>query len=245
MASDSSVRARSVTSIPIASIVPLLICLLGNGAQAAVIGIEFTPTDVGSSNTAVFTTFPTDDPALFLGADYGGNVRLVDFNTAPDGPLSEGGTISTQYSSLGVTMNNIRISSAIYGGNNYGTGFAAENDPPQIYSFSTPVIAVGIVNTSPDNDLVEFFSGLGATGTLLLSFRDQEGLSPNFDIDRFVGAIATDGDTIGSIRISNNTGNLELDELIFAVPEPTTGSLMGLGMCFLSLLVAPSRPARS
>lgn len=40
----------------------------------------------------------------------------------------------------------------------------------------------------------------------------------NFTVDRFIGGVALDGKTIGSIRISNASGNLELDELVFAVP---------------------------
>lgn len=205
------------------------VLLASSAALGQVASIELTPTDVGSSNNAYFTTSPTANPALFFGADFGSDIRTVDFNTAPDGPLSEGASLTNEYASFGVTMNSIRISNAIYGGNNYGTGYAAEDDVPQVYTFTTPVIAVGIVNTSPDGDLVEFYSGPNATGTLLFSFNDQEGQSRNFNIDRFVGGIADPGVTIGSFRVSNQSGNLELDELIFAIPTPGTLGLILAG----------------
>lgn len=187
-------------------------------AWSQVVKIELTPTDVGSGNGAFFTTAPTANPALFFGAEFA-DVRLVNFNTAPDGLLVENGELTTQYASFGVTMNSIRISSAIYGGNNYGAGFATEDNIPQIYTFTVPVKAVGIVNTSPDKDLVQFFSGPGGSGDLLFSFNDQQGLPTNFNIDRFVGGIAEEGVTIGSFVVSNQSGDLELDELIFAVAD--------------------------
>lgn len=189
-------------------------------AHAQVTKIELTPTDVGSGTTSFFTVAPTDDPALFFGVAFQ-DVRLVDFNTAPDGLLVEGLMVTTQYASTGTTMNGIRISSAIYGGNNYGAGFATEDNVPQVFTFTVPVKAVGIINTSPDKDLVQLFSGPDATGTLLFSFIDQQDVPTNFNIDRFVGGIADDGVTIGSFVVSNQSGDLELDELIFALPDPS------------------------
>ncbi len=205
-----------MTTIPL-----LALALTAASSLASITAIELTPTDLGSADSSYFTVRPTSDPALFFGVDYGDNARRVDFNTAPDGSLSEGGVVNTQYSSLGVTMNDIRISASIYGGNNYGPGFAAEYDLPQIYNFTIPVIAAGIVNTSPDRDLIQFWSGPDATGTLLLEFHDQEAVNINYNIDRFVGAIASEGVTIGSMRVSNASGNLELDELIFVVSPDT------------------------
>ena len=191
----------------------LLIFTLTAISQAQIAPIELLPEDVGSSENAFFSTFPTENPALYFGTTFS-NVQRVDFNLAPDGPLNEGGSVATQYQSFGVTMNDIRISANIFGGNNYGSGFAAEDDFPQIYTFSQPVIAVGIINTSPDSDQVDFYSGPDGTGTLLLSFDDA---STNFNIDRFVGGIVTEGtDSIRSFVVSNESGNLELDELIFA-----------------------------
>lgn len=202
-------------------------CLLAPLAFATITPIELTPTDVGSSGSSFFSTSPTSDPGLFLGASLAANAKTVNFNTAPDGPLFEGLLITNEYSSLGVTMNSIRISGAIFGGNLYGTGFAADHDSPQIYTFSSPVVAVGIVNTSPDKDLVEFWSGPNATGSLLFSFNDQESVPTNFNVDRFVGGIATGGMTIGSFKMSNISGNLELDELLFVpVPEPSAVTLL-------------------
>lgn len=198
----------------------IMILLAAAYCQADILPIEFTPTDLASANTTFFTVKPTTDPALFLGVVNTSHVRGVDFNTAPDGLLVEGGSVSTQYASFGVIMNNIRISAAIYGGNNYGTGFAAEHDLPQVYTFTTPVSAVGIINTSPDRDLLQFWSGPNASGTLLFQFRDQETLPINFNIDRFVGGTATAGTTIRSVVVSNASGNLELDELIFVLACP-------------------------
>ena len=197
--------------------------------RADILEIDLLPSDIGMGASTTFTTFPTDAPDLFFGTSYSA-VRKVNFNSAPDGPLSEGGDVNNQYASLGVLMNDIRISNSIYGGNQYGTGFATEDDVPQIYTFTVPVIAAGIVNTSPDMDKIEFYSGANGTGTLLYSFNDA---STNFNIDRFVGGFSTDGTTIGSMVLSNSSGNLELDELVFAVsavPEPSS-SLLLLGIC--------------
>lgn len=194
-----------------------LLAIAATASFASVTKIDLTPTAVGSGDPNRFTVFPTANPSLFFGRNYGIRFRKVNFNTAPDGPLVEGGNVTTQYASLGVTMNTIRISGDIYGGNLYGAGYAAEHDLPQIYTFTTPVVAVGIVNTSPDKDRVQFFSGPGATGTLLHEFVDTDGLPLNFNTDRFVGGTATDATTIGSFVINNQSGNLELDELIFAV----------------------------
>lgn len=198
------------------TIVPTLLALACTAAAADVIPIELTPADLSSNNTTYFTSPPTTHGPLFFGVDHGPHFRAVNFNTAPDGALIEGGSVTTQYASFGVTMNDIRISAAIYGGNNYGPGFAAEDDAPQVYTFNAPVVAVGIVNTSPDRDLVQFFSGPNATGELLLEFRDQQNTGVNFNIDRFVGGTITGTTRIRSFRMSNATGNLELDELIFA-----------------------------
>lgn len=191
--------------------------LMAVPVDAGIKGVELAPADVGSGSASVFTSHPTITPDLFLGLGSGPDVRRVNFNTAPDGALSEGASVSTQYTSIGVTMNDIRISAAIYGGNQYGTGFATEDNIPQIFTFSEPVVAVGIVNTSPDKDLVRFYSGPGATGELLHEFRDQDGVPTNFNIDRFVGGVATGGTRIGSFSVSNASGDLELDELIFVV----------------------------
>lgn len=197
-----------------------VVCASVSAALGQVAPVELTPSDVGSTAADHFSDFPARSPDLYLPGFDPGTYRRVDFNTAPDGPLSEGLHLTTEYASLGVTMNGIRISAAIYGGNNYGPGFAAEHDAPQVYTFTVPVVAAGIVNTSPDQDFVRFYSGPDGTGTLLLEFRDQEGRGVNYNIDRFLGGVATEGVTIGSFVMSNASGNLELDELIFVVAEP-------------------------
>lgn len=195
-----------------------LILLFPMASSAAFTQIELTPDYVGSANGNYFTTAPTDNPELFLGV---GEARLVDFNTAPDGDLTEGGDVNTQYASLGVTMNDIRISSNIFGGNNYGPGFATEDNAAQIFTFDTPILAAGIVNTSPDGDMVRFWSGPDATGEMLLEFND-EGSSGT---DRFVGGVSDGSDSIRSFSVSNQGGDLELDEFVFIVPSPPATGL--------------------
>jgi hypothetical protein len=190
----------------------------------ATIAIELTPTDVGSSNAATFSTLPTDDPALFglTGAD----VRGVDFDLDPNGnALAANSSLTNQYSSLGVDMNDIRIDNQVYQGPASPPN-ATEDNAAQIYTFTVPVTAVGIINTSPDRDFVEVWSGPNATGVRMLAFRDQENVAVNFNIDRFLGARACPGSRIGSLVMSNASGDLELDELIFEVtplPPPDAG----------------------
>jgi hypothetical protein len=202
-----------------------IVLLIAPAALGQVTKIELTPTQVGSGNSSFFTVAPTTNPSLYFGRELvkragRGQVVGVNFNTAPDGPLSEGLQVSAQYASWGVTMNSIRITADIYGGNLYGPGFATEDNDGQIFTFTEPVIAVGIVNTSPDKDKVEFFSGPDGTGVLLFSFNDQEGQGMNFNIDRFVGGVAEGCTTIGSFKISNISGDDELDELIFIIADP-------------------------
>lgn len=205
-------------------------------AFAAIIPIELTPTDVGSASSSVFTTLPTDNPGLF--GLTGSDVRFVDFDFDADGnAIASGASITNQYASLGVTMNGVQVSSSVFGGpasapNATTTPFVQGLD--LIFTFSVPVVAFGAINTSPDADVLEFWSGPNGTGSLLLSFADQNGTSsPNFNVDRFVGGFITGGTPIGSVVYVNNTGQIELDEFIFEVeldffevPEPATLSLL-------------------
>jgi hypothetical protein len=207
--------------------------LWGGAASAAIIPIELTPADVGSLSGSVFTTLPTDNPALF-GLN-GADVRFVDFDFAANGdPIASGTALTNEYASLGVTMNGIQVSSGVFGGpasapNATTTPFVQGLD--LIFTFSVPVVAFGAINTSPDADVLEFWSGPNGTGTLLFSFADQNGTSsPNFNVDRFVGGFITGGTPIGSVVYQNNSGQIELDEFIFEVEldffeEPDTGDV--------------------
>jgi hypothetical protein len=178
--------------------------------------IELTPRDVGSQADDVFTTLPSNAPARFglSGAD----VRAVNFDRAPDGHLiAPDQRLTTEYGVLGVVMNKIRVSDRVFQGAASAPN-ATWNNTPQIFTFTVPVVAVGIVNTSPDQNVVELWSGPDATGHLLLAFQDQAQTFADSSIDRFVGGRACGDATIGSMKIVNNAGtDLELDELVFEV----------------------------
>jgi len=194
--------------------------LAAAGTANAITTIELTPTDVGSGSSSVFTTLPTDNPGLF--GITGSDIRFVDFDFDPFGTAIPSGTaLTNQYSSIGVTMNSIVVSSSVFGGpasppNATTTPFTPGLD--LIFNFTVPVVGFGAINTSPDADVLEFWSGPNGTGTLLLSFADQGGTaSPNFNIDRFVGGLIDGTDAIQSVVYVNATGQIELDEFIFAV----------------------------
>ena len=227
------------------SIVPAAILGITAGtSHATIVPIELTPSAVGSGLTNVFTVLPTDNPGLFglTGAD----VRFVDFDFDAGGnPILSGASITNQYATLGVTMNGIQVSRGVFGGpasapNATTTPFVQGLD--LIFTFSVPVVAFGAINTSPDADVLEFWSGPNGTGTMLFSFADQGGTSsPDFNTDRFIGGFITGGTPIGSVVYQNNSGQIELDEFIFEVeldffedngdvPEPATLALFGLGL---------------
>src|SRR5690242_2275068 len=116
-------------------------------AGACAIRIEVTPGDVGSSATNVFSTLPSADPALFglTGAD----VRKVSFDQTPGGgPLAANQELTSEFASLGVEMNSIRIDTDVYEGPASPPNATEDNDP-EIFTFTVPVVAVGIINTSP------------------------------------------------------------------------------------------------
>jgi hypothetical protein len=188
-------------------------------AGAQVTAIELTPPQVGSSSASVFTALPTVSPGTF---GFSGDVRGVNFDTFPGGAAVPSGThISTQYASIGVLMNGVLVSNNVYEGPASAPNATFFN-LGHIFTFTVPVRAAGLINTSPDRDFIEFWSGPNRTGTLLLTFRDQESAgSPNFHIDRFLGARSmTPAVTIGSMWFGNASGDLELDEMIFEVAPP-------------------------
>ncbi|MEL7496446.1 MAG: putative Ig domain-containing protein [Planctomycetota bacterium] len=181
--------------------------------------IDQTPTDVGSTTPNTFETLPSVDPSIF---GFNGDVRTINFDTDASGnPIASGTSLTTEYESLGVVMNNIEVSSSVFGGAASApnaTITPAVVGEGLVFQFTTGMQAVGFINTSPDQDLVEFFD---SEGELIFSSTDQDGEVTNFNIDRFIGFTASEDRPIHSMRISNNTGNLEIDELIF-VPAETT-----------------------
>ena len=168
---------------------------------------------VGSNLQDRFSDLPSDAPELF-GIE--GDVRSVNFDSDPFGtPIASGTFLTTEYESLGIVLNEVQVSSSVYGGPASApntTYTAAVPGEGLQFQFQVPVAAVGFINTSPDQDLIEFFD---SEGELIFSTRDQMGLPKNFNVDRFVGYRASADRPIASMRVSNNTGNLELDELIF------------------------------
>lgn len=178
--------------------------------------IELTPADVGSTSGPNFSTLPTDDPSTF--GFSGADVRGVDFDFLPDGTaIADGAVLSDGYASLGLVMENIAVSSSVYEGaaSPPNATYAGPPGATQRFLFAVPVVAVGIVNTSPDQDTFEFYD---VDGELIHRTRDQDSApGPNFNVDRFVGARTNNDRLIHEMRLVNATGQMELDELIFEV----------------------------
>ena len=174
---------------------------------------DLAPDDVGSQSSSVFTTLPSANPARF--GLTGTDVRVVNFDRTPSGAkVRSERHLTNEYAKLGVKMNGIRVSDSVWEGAASGSN-ATWNNAPQIFTFTVPTFAVGIVNTSPDQNLVQLWSGPNATGRLLLEFTD--GSVGSYD-DRFVGGRVCGEVPIGSMKVVNREGkDLELDELVFEV----------------------------
>ncbi len=221
-------------------LIQFLSLILSQFCHAAFLKIELTPIDVSSTSSATFSTLPTANPSLF--GLTGTDIRSVNFDTDPStNSLSSGSILTNQYSSIGVTMNSVQLSSSVFGGaaSSPNATFTSTTGSSQIFNFSVPVVAIGVINTSPDKDTVQLWSGQNASGSLLGTFIDQDGLSLNFNIDRFVGGRVTGGDLIGSVAFTNASGDIELDELIFEVttiPEISNIALF-FGIALIVLVV--------
>jgi hypothetical protein len=108
-------------------------------------------------------------------------------------------------------MNHIRVSSTVAGGAASppnATTTVPENPDFQVFTFTVPVLEAGIINTTPDAQVYEFFD---ENGNLLASVIDPG----NADIDTFIGAKVSSGSLIKTFRITRINYAMELDELIF------------------------------
>ncbi len=213
----SNASAPYITSTPILTIV--LPSTRLNQSSVDFTPFELTPSDVGSANTDVFTTLPTEDPALF-GLN-GSDIRRVNFDRTPAGdPIASGSFLTDEYAGVGVSMNNIEVSNNVYGNPASLPNATTTTFTPGLrleFTFHVPVVAVGVINTSPDQNEIEYYS---PQGVRLFKTRDQDnepGGSYTYSIDRFVGARVNDGNLIGSFTLVNTTGQVELDELVFEV----------------------------
>jgi hypothetical protein len=211
---DAGNHAPMITSSP-----PTPTITIVRATQSDFTRIELTPPDVGSTSTSVFSTLPTANPALF--GLTGSDVRGVNFDTAPGGvTITSGTTLTNEYASLGVVMENIAVSNSVYGGpasSPNATTSPATQGVIQRFVFTVNVVALGVINTSPDQDTFEFYD---KDNQLIYSTRDQDTApSPNFNVDRFVGARTNNDRLVAAMQLVNATGNLELDELIFEVSD--------------------------
>jgi hypothetical protein len=163
-----------------------------------------------------FDPLPSRLPSWY---DFERDATTVDFETYPDGtPIPPGSALSDEFKSVGVEMGGVWVYDGAFDG--ASSGEKTTGGGRQVFNFLVPVKAAAIVNTSPDHDIVELYTGQNGTGDCLLRFADQEGEEEDVLVDRLVGGRAAGFDTIGSMVVINASGNLELDDLVFEPQRP-------------------------
>jgi len=179
--------------------------------------IEVTPGSVSSGDSDGFSDLPSANHALF--GFNGPNIVSIDFEVFPDGDPMHYVDLTLEFEAWGVSMNNIWVVEDVFQG--AASGDWATKAAGQVFTLDMPATAIGVVNTSPDGDLVECFTSADASGTAVVSFNDQYGTTPDPHVDRFVGCQATNpGERLMSMRVSNGSGDLELDDLLVDYAGP-------------------------
>ncbi len=127
----------------------------------------------------------------------------------------------------------------VNGSGSAGRSFFASGGPTGIrFTFSSGTYGAlpthaGIVWTDGSgNTRFEAFDGSGTSLGVINGSHADGSVSGTTAEDRFYGWVNPGG--IGSIRISNTSGGLEVDHLQYgAVPEPATMTVLGLGLASL------------
>lgn len=183
----------------------------------------------------------SDSP--FSGLSFSNYFHLLTFET---GTISTPGVSFSTGSILSPAFNTDSVDAddgTIDGNGTLGRSFFSSNGSAGIIiNFNAGVLGTlpthaGVVWTDGANNILfEAFSGVNATGTsygtLSGSHADSSGAGTTAE-DRFYGIINNGG--IGSLRISNTTGGIEIDHVQYgagvsgAAPEPGTLALLALG----------------
>lgn len=155
-----------------------------------------------------------------------GNVRVIDFETLPDGSFATGGESITpefNYTNQGVTFGSPTGDPIIVGNTVSGFGLAADGYNQQQHTWITanltqPTYALGFFG--PGAEFLTFFD---VEGTLLV-----EAVVPGNLADWFVGIVSEV--PIGSAIADLGGTNAQIQATAVAViPEPTTIVLLVLG----------------